>query len=171
MSRSTGGSALDRSFEEVFRAAYWPLVRALTVAGGNREVAADSVQDAFTQAYARWSRIGRYDDPVAWVRRVALHRLIDHERRRARGARAVERLGPPPVDHQPEPAGFSVPEALATLSPQQRIAASLYYVEQLSVAEVAHAMELSDGAVKFHLHRARAALRPGLTDIAAGGDS
>ncbi|HEX5616094.1 MAG TPA: sigma-70 family RNA polymerase sigma factor, partial [Acidimicrobiia bacterium] len=149
MSRSTGGSALDRSFEEVFRAAYWPLVRALTVAGGNREVAADSVQEAFTQAYARWSRLARYDDPVAWVRRVALHRLIDHERRRARGTRAVERLGPPSVDHLPEPAAFSLTEALDALPRQQRIAASLYYVEQLSIAEVAYAMELSEGAVKY----------------------
>jgi RNA polymerase sigma-70 factor (ECF subfamily) len=166
MSRT--GAPLDRSFEEVFRSAYWPLVRALTVAGGNREVAADSVQEAFTRAYARWSRISRYDDPVAWVRRVALHRLIDHERRRGRGERAVERLGPPAVAEIPEPAPFGIDDALGTLPRQQRIAASLYYVEQLSVAEVADAMELSEGAVKFHLHKAREALRPALSDVISG---
>lgn len=171
MTRTAGGAALDRSFEEVFRAAYWPLVRALTVAGGNREVAADSVQEAFTRAYARWSRISRYDDPVAWVRRVALHRLIDHERRRARGVRAVERLGPPPVAHPPESPAFALADALGTLPQQQRIAASLYYVEQLSVAEVAHAMDLSEGAVKFHLHRARETLRPLLASAVTGDDT
>ena len=45
------------------------------------------------------------------------------------------------------------------LPPQQQIAVSLYYVEQLSVKEIAASMKLSDGAVKYHLHAGRATLR------------
>ena len=36
---------------------------------------------------------------------------------------------------------------------------SLFYVEQLSVREIAASMKLSEGAVKYHLHAGRAALR------------
>jgi RNA polymerase sigma-70 factor (ECF subfamily) len=42
---------------------------------------------------------------------------------------------------------------------QQRATAALFYVEQATVAEIAVALALSEGAVKFHLHKAREALR------------
>ena len=62
---------------------------------------------------------------------------------------------PPDVDRDPA-------ELLATLPPQQRLAMSLYYIEGLSVAEVANAMSLSVGAVKFHMNQGRMRLRPTL---------
>ena len=40
----------------------------------------------------------------------------------------------------------------ARLPRQQQIAVSLFYVEQLSVREIATSMKLSEGAVKYHLH-------------------
>ena len=154
------GPVLEPGFEDLFRTGFGPLVRALTAASGDREVAADCVADAFERAYARWWRISRYDEPLAWVRRVALNRLRDHERRRGRGVRAVARLDADPVDAPAEPAGFDALEVLGSLPRQQRTAAALFYVEGLSVREVASAMRLSEGAVKFHLHRAREVLRP-----------
>ena len=54
---------------------------------------------------------------------------------------------------------------LAQLPPQQRIAAALFYVEDLDVHQVAHAMDLSDGAVKYHLHAARQTLRGALEAV------
>jgi RNA polymerase sigma-70 factor (ECF subfamily) len=147
-------------FDATFRAHYWPMVRALTVACGDGEVAADAVQDAFIRAYARWRRIARYDDPVGWIRHVAVNRIRDHFRRMERGRRALDRLG-----HRtdrfvpgPEPSADLAP-LLENLAPQQRIAVSLFYVEQCSVREIARAMQISEGAVKYHLHAGRAALK------------
>ncbi|MFA5883165.1 MAG: sigma-70 family RNA polymerase sigma factor [Acidimicrobiia bacterium] len=151
-------------FDATFRAHYWPMVRSLTVACGDREVAADAVQDAFTRAYARWRRIARYDDPAGWVRHVALNRIRDHYRKSERGRRAVDRLGSQ-TEHTvagPEPAGDVVP-LLATLPAQQRTAMSLFYVEQCSVREISHAMKITEGAVKYHLHAGRSTLK-GLVD-------
>jgi RNA polymerase sigma-70 factor (ECF subfamily) len=151
-------------FDTTFREHYESMVRSLSVACGDREAAADAVQDAFTRAFVRWRRISRYDDPAGWVRHVALNRLRDHFRRSERGRRAVERLGGR-TDHVvegPEPpaeAPDALTKAVAGLPKQQRIAVSLYYVEQLSVLEVADSMGLSEGAVKYHLHAARASLR------------
>ena len=119
------------------------------------------MQDAFSRAFVRWRRISKYDDPVAWIRHVALNRLRDHYRREGRKSRAIERLAAEPIPPVAEPGPPSeLAETLATLSTQQRIAVSLFYVEQLSVRETAAAMKLSEGAVKFHLHAARIALRP-----------
>ena len=50
---------------------------------------------------------------------------------------------------------------LAQLPKQQRIAIALFYVDELSVAEVAAALKVSEGAVKSYLHQGRARLRSG----------
>jgi RNA polymerase sigma-70 factor (ECF subfamily) len=148
-------------FDATFREHYEPMVRGLGLACGDREVAADAVQDAFMRAYARWGRISRYDDPAGWVRHVALNRMRDHFRRATRGRRAVERLiGRGDADAVPAPEPPSdITALLGSLPHQQRIAVALYYVEQLSVREVAESMGLSEGAVKYHLHAGRATLR------------
>jgi RNA polymerase sigma-70 factor, ECF subfamily len=158
-------AASDRSldFDDTFRRCFGPMVRSLAVAAGDREVAADCVQDAFMRAYVRWNRISRLDDPVAWIRHVAVNRMRDHFRKLERGGRALTRLRhqDPLVATAPrEPSELAA--LLAQLPAQQRLAAALFYVDDLSVSAVAHAMDLSEGAVKYHLHAARATLRGAL---------
>ena len=63
--------------------------------------------------------------------------------------------------------------AVRALPTQQQIAVSLFYVEQLSVREIAASMKLSEGAVKYHLYAGRGALRAWLatgteTEVEAG---
>jgi RNA polymerase sigma-70 factor (ECF subfamily) len=159
----------DRSleFDDTFRRSYGPMVRSLAVAAGDREVAADCVQDAFMRAFVRWNRVARLEDPVGWVRHVAVNRLRDHFRKVERGNRAFDRLraqAPVSTEAPSEPSALS--ELLAQLPPQQRMAAALFYVEDLSVGEVAAAMDLSTGAVKYHLHAARSTLRDALEPLA-----
>jgi RNA polymerase sigma-70 factor (ECF subfamily) len=153
-------TATGDDLESLFRAHYPRLVRALTLAAGSREAASDAVQEAFVKAHLHWRRVSRYDDPVAWVRRVAINRLHDDHRRVGRKDRALGRL-----QHEwQEPAvewsdGADVDDLLAELPRQQRLAIALFYVEGLTVAEVADALRLSEGAVKFHLHQGRERLR------------
>ena len=73
----------ERRFRRPVCAHYDRLVRSLTVASGDREQAADAVQEAFVKAHVRWRRIRRYDDPIGWVRRVAINQLRDDHRRPA----------------------------------------------------------------------------------------
>lgn len=151
--------AATADFDDLFRDHYDRLVRALTVACGDREQAADAVQEAFVKAHVRWRRIGRYDDPVGWVRRVAINQLRDEHRRTGRKRRALARLAARvATSEQPvEPDEFG--RLLAELPRQQRIATALYYVDGMSVAEIAAALDLAEGTVKSHLHDARQRLR------------
>ncbi|MCE9620779.1 MAG: RNA polymerase sigma factor [Actinomycetia bacterium] len=148
------------SLDSLFRANYARLVRALAVVCGQQEAAADAVQEAFVKAHLHWRRIENYDDPVGWIRRVAINQLRDEHRRVGRKQRAVERLQneerPATVDWSD---GSDVAALLAALPRQQRLTLALFYVEGLSVAEVAQTLRISEGAVKFHLHQGRDRLR------------
>jgi RNA polymerase sigma-70 factor, ECF subfamily len=156
----TGAGTGDAGFDALFRSHYGPLVRSLTLAAGDRELAADCVADAFERCYVRWRRIQRYDDPAGWVRRVAVNRLRDHARRAGRGVRAVDRLAAEHAPAAPPDQLVELADLLAGLPTQQRVAVALRYVGGLAVAEVADAMGISEGAVKYHLHAGRERLRP-----------
>lgn len=145
--------------EPFFRAHYARLVRSLALVCGDGELAADAVQEAFVRAHVRWRTLRHYDDPVGWVRRVALNLLHDDHRRTTRKRRAIARLAAEPSQWAADPEPDGLADLLAELPRQQRIAVAFYYVDGLSVAEVAAAMELADGSVKSHLHDARRRLR------------
>ncbi|MDG2114171.1 MAG: sigma factor, partial [Actinomycetota bacterium] len=76
--------AHEPEFENLFLEAYEGLVRSLTAVTSDAELAADCVQEAFIKAHARWGRIRRYDNPVTWIRRVAINRARDILRSEAR---------------------------------------------------------------------------------------
>jgi RNA polymerase sigma-70 factor (ECF subfamily) len=147
-------------FDELFAQHYERLVRALTLVAGDRESACDAVQEAFVKAHLKWRKISRYDDPVGWVRRVAINKIRDGHRRRGRKDRAIVRLaGRTELTSQP-PDIDEFDRLLDALPKQQRAATALYYVDGLSVVEIAVALEIAEGSVKSHLHDARRRLRP-----------
>lgn len=155
----TSLSAQATDVTTLFNLHYARLVRSLTVICGNSEEAADAVQEAFVKAHLKWRKISTYDDPVGWIRRVAINKVRDGHRSKVRHDRAVERMGHQATLTAEQPAIDEVAELLSTLPKQQRAAAAMFYVEQLSVLEIADALEISEGAVKFHLHQARQKLR------------
>ena len=153
---NTNEVAVVVDLEVLFRAHYVRLVRALALVSGSQESAADAVQEAFVKAHLHWRKIARYDDPVGWIRRVAINKLRDNHRRGDRKERAMQQLRAHALSPSVEWSnGLDVTELLAELPRQQRLAMALFYVDELSVAEVAAAMKLSEGAVKFHLHQGR----------------
>lgn len=153
--------------ESVYRHSYVPLVRALSVVAGDRRLAEEAVQEAFIQGFLHWGRVGSYDDPVAWLRRVATNRILNEHRGRRRGLAAVERAGATTGLADPEARAIDdagLERAIAALPIRQRSAVVLRYLSDLTTAEVADAMGITEGAVRFHLHAARGALAAHLKD-------
>ena len=149
--------------EDVFERDYDRLVQALTIVAGDRDTAADVVQEAFVRLVRDWTYLGTYENPAAWVRRVALNLIRDHQRSIWRQARLLLRIEQQPT--LPVEARSSDPELwqqLRTLPPKQRTAVALHYVGDLTAREVAEVMHVSEGTVDQHLHRALQTLRENL---------
>nr|WP_245730776.1 SigE family RNA polymerase sigma factor [Micromonospora pallida] len=156
-----GGTAPAAStgadFDEIYHAHFRSLTIQLTAYCGELTQAQELVQEAFCRAYARWSRVSRYDDPVAWIRRVAWN-LAASRWRRLRTAQHFLRRQREEHVPGPSPDRVALTAALAQLPAPQRRAVVLHYLADLSVSQIAQQEEVPEGTVKSWLHRGRAAL-------------
>jgi RNA polymerase sigma-70 factor (ECF subfamily) len=126
---------------------------------GDLQEAQDVVQEAFCRALRRWPTVSRYEDPVAWVRRVAWNLAVSRWRRSRTALSFLrrQRLREPQVEG-PTTDRIELIAALATLPPTLRRAIVLHYLGDMSIAEIAERENTSVGTVKSWLHRGRAAL-------------
>lgn len=133
---------------------------------GDTELAKDAVQDGWVEIMRGLSKLK--DDAAfpAWAFRIVTRRCgrIISERQRTREI-STRFAGEPPVKcataESLELAADVAPlrSALAALSPEHRSAVALFYLEEMSVAEVAVALDVPVGTVKSRLLNARAKLR------------
>jgi RNA polymerase sigma-70 factor (sigma-E family) len=119
--------------------------------------AQDIAQETFCRAWARWGRLARYDNPAAWVRRVAFH--LAHSRwRRVRTAASYLVRQRVEATAETNPDHVAVVAALRKLPAAQREALVLHHLADLPIDEVAQQMQAPIGTVKSWLHRGRAAM-------------
>jgi RNA polymerase sigma-70 factor (ECF subfamily) len=143
------------AFASFYRSNYEAVHRAAVAFCGDREIAIDATQESFARAYARWNKLCRKSWAGAWVVTTALNVC----RRSLRTARPRHELPPP---HAADDAGLErvdLLRALRRLPHRRRLAAVLFYIGDYSIADVARAMGISEGAVKAHLSIARGELR------------
>ena len=84
--------------------------------------------------------------------------------RRTRLTQAASMLDSPPLDSQTTADNSDVARAFARLTPEYREILTLKYVEEISVAEIARVLSLSEHAIESRLARARKALRKSLEE-------
>ena len=152
------GVTTGLDFAEFF-AATWPrLLRTTYAVTGDAQLAEDALQAAFTQAYASWARVVRADDPVAYVRRIAVNAALQHGRR-AFVRREVSRAD---VPETVAPAVGEVDEVwqlVRSLPPRQRAVVVLRYYEDLSEQQIAQTLGCRPGTVKSQASAALSTLR------------
>jgi RNA polymerase sigma-70 factor (ECF subfamily) len=148
------------SFESFYRREFRQVVGLAYALSGSRLGAEDLAQEAFVAAHQRWDRIGAYDKPGAWVRRVVVNLSRSAFRRRAAEARAVTRLAGQRHQSLPELDSDDAEfwRAVRQLPERQAQAIALFYIEDRSVAEIAEILECSPSTAKVHLFRGRKAL-------------
>jgi len=144
-------------FDALYAAHFTSLTTQLFAYFGDRQEAQDVVQEAFSRAWARWRHVSAYDEPVAWVRRVAWN-LATSNLRRARVAATFRRRYRPVHAAPPTPDRVALLTALKALPAKQRQATVLHYLADLPVDQIAALMGVSGGTVKSWLHRARTTL-------------
>ena len=79
------------TFEAFYSKEYDAVLAFAYALSGSRTGAEDLAHDAFFAAYRNWDRIGGYDLPGAWVRRVVLNLSVSAFRRRVAEAKALAR--------------------------------------------------------------------------------
>ena len=146
------------SFEEFYTGTVGRLLGQLFPVTGDLHEAEEVVQEAFTRAAFRWSRLRDYDVPEAWVRRVAMNLAANRARSLRRQAAALLRLNPPLEVPPVSVEALALAEALRTLPVRQRQVIVLHHLVDLPVEEVARTLAMRDGTVKSLLARGRKAL-------------
>ncbi len=149
----------EPSFDAFFAAEYRAVAGLALVLSGSRLAAEDLAQDAFVAALRQWRRIGAYDNPGAWVRRVVANRSVSLLRRRTAEGRALFRMrGERQLVPEMSPPAEELWRAVRDLPRRQAQVVALHYLEELSLQEVGEVLGISPGTAKAHLHRARRAL-------------
>jgi RNA polymerase sigma-70 factor (ECF subfamily) len=154
----------EAGFAEFYHASYRRLAAQVYAYVGSAAEAEDAVQEAYLRAWRRWSVVSRYDDPVAWVRRVAWNLATSHLRRLATAARVLRRQRPADPVAALSPNHVALVAALRTLPPRQRQAIVLHYIADMSVADVAVELGTPRNTVLSWLSRGRARLSDYFTE-------
>ncbi|WP_426564227.1 RNA polymerase sigma factor SigM [Angustibacter sp. McL0619] len=130
---------------------------------GDRELAADAVQDALISAYRRAASYRGEAAVTTWLHRIVVNACLDLLRRQA--ARPTVALPEQePADrrdsHASTEVAVDVQAALSTLPEHQRLALVLVDMHGLSVSEAAEVLGVAEGTIKSRCARGRAALAP-----------
>ncbi len=130
---------------------------------GDRDEAADALQDAMVSAYRGAAGFRGEAAVTTWLHRVVVNACLDRmRRRRARPTVPLPETEPADVrdEHARTETALDVRAALAALPEHQRQALVLVDMHGLSVAEAAAVLEVAEGTVKSRCARGRAALAP-----------
>jgi RNA polymerase sigma-70 factor (ECF subfamily) len=146
----------------------------------NRADADDVVQDAFVRAYDRLYTLDVSRGGFGrWITRIVTNAGLNAiKARRVRHAEPVHLMSDlASTDVEPDEAATREEvrrrfrEALGKLTPQQRLIVTLYEVEGVPTALIAEQLSMKPETVRWHLHKARGALRQALSIFRGTGDA
>jgi len=155
---------MNTEFEDWYRSEYSRVIAiVLVVVGGDRAVAEDAVAGAFVKAFERWPEVETMARPGAWVSRVAINNAKSLRRRTYRWVSFAP-------DHHDKshdevvPAETGTWKHLEALTPRQRRALVLRYVDDLPQKGVAESLGVTEGTASATLSQARRKVRASIVN-------
>ena len=142
-------------FQALFTHEYAAIVWSANVVLHDYSRAEEIAQEAFVRLLQNWGKVSRYDRPGAWVRRVAIRMAT---RAAKRESRLVSTDAAWPVIPEAPAVDLDLMAAIRQLPAKQRAAIALYYIEDMTAAEIAEVLDCAVATVSVHLHRARSRL-------------
>ncbi len=140
---------------------------ALAIAG-EPEAAADLLQDVFLRLYRFAERVDDTRPLEPWLYRVTTNLAYTWVNRRHRWFSPLEDIAEwlagnkkqtPHYASELDEESQQIQQAVSNLPIQQRIVIVLYYINDLSLQEIAEILEIPEGTVKSRLHYGRQALK------------
>ncbi len=147
-------SAFTRIYEDYYPRVF-ALARGILIDSDETE---DAVQEVFTQIYRNLVRFDRRSKLSTWIFRITVNRTIQYGRTLKFKRRQVELEQ---AAHQAAPdAALSIADpriasAMRKLVASDRAVLTLYYWQELSLAEIGQSLGCNENAAKTRLFRAR----------------
>lgn len=173
----------QQAFNELYQNSYDVVYRTVKSMVKDEDTALDIVQDAFIKAFANLSMLENPDNFLAWIKRIAINKAKDWFKKKHDISFSqlsddedyipdfeddrVENLPDAVIDRN-ETARL-IEEILSTLSDEQRIAIGMFYYQDMSVAEIAQELEISENTVKSRLNYGRKKIKAGVEDLEKKG--
>jgi RNA polymerase sigma-70 factor (ECF subfamily) len=161
-------------FERFYQREFRSVVGLAYALSGSRAASEDLAQEAFIAAHRNWDKVGAYEKPEAWVRRVVSNLSVSRFRKRTTEMKALTRLAGFRNETSVLPALPSEAEefwaTVRKLPKRQAQVIALHYLDDLPVTEIAEILECSPNTVKVHLHKGRKKLADRL-GVEMGGET
>jgi putative glutamine amidotransferase len=153
------------SFEALLVAQTATVTRRLRSVVGDLETAEDLCQETLSRAWRGAPRDADPDRLRAWLLRTARNLAVDELRRRARRRQVAlsDELPAAPADGD-----ALAREALAALTPHQRLVLLLRFEAGLSLRELGAALDITEEAARKRVARAREAIAQAHAELTAG---
>jgi RNA polymerase sigma-70 factor, ECF subfamily len=175
-----------REFEVLLEPVLPAAFRAALHMARNRDDAEDIIQEAAVQAYRAFHTFQRGTNFKAWFLRITTNAFLQTYRRKRREPEIASVEDAPDLylyartaeaglhAQSADPASLvlgkldreQVAAAIDALPDDYRMASALYFVEELSYAEIAEILDCPVGTVRSRLHRGRKLLQKALWRIA-----
>lgn len=144
----------------------------------------DVLQDTYVKAYEKLFQYRREAAFPTWLIRIGINEALQHLKRKRSSGRHIDRdtrsegLVQFPDTNMSDPEARAIQRedrallerAIDSLPQPYRVVHMLREVEGLSVAEVAGALDISEGNVKVRMHRAKVLLKEALFELHAGAE-
>lgn len=156
--RASAGA--DADFEAFIREHQRAILNYLWRMTGDEQTAYDLTQEVFVRAWRHFDAVRGYERPRSWLFRVATNLALTGFNARKVLLTSIDALGADKGPAGSDPAWRVVERdlvraALDGLAPRRRAALTLREVYGCSMAEVAHALGVSEAAARMTLSRAR----------------
>lgn len=168
--RPLSGSRDGSDLETFVEREHDRLLRLAIALTGNRIDADDLLQETLARLITSWRKVDASANPTAYVRAMMTNTFITGKRRKASTEAVSDAVVQARAGSVDDTEAFIVRHDLlrsvAALPRRQRAVIVLRYFEDMTVAEVAAALRMREGAVRATAHRAMTALRADTTHSA-----
>ena len=143
--------------------AYQPRVRRflLNLTMGDEMLTDDLAQETFIKAYVGIRGFKGLSAFGTWLYRIAYNEFYNHTRRhQEEHVDDITRMGDvSTAANDAIDATMTVQEALSRLSDNERVAITLFYIEDQPLKQVSKIMQMPEGSVKSLIHRGKAKMK------------
>ncbi|WP_419878935.1 sigma-70 family RNA polymerase sigma factor [Brevibacillus centrosporus] len=155
----------DAAFEQIMREYGTRVLRLVTFLVKERNVAEDITQDVFVKVYRNLPRFRGQSTMQTWIYRIAVNECKGYLRswafRKIWPGSWIKVGSDASTEHvvMKQYERDELVEQVQSLPPMYRQVIVLHYYADLSIAEVANVLSVSEGSVRTRLHRARQQLK------------